>query len=152
WLENYPNDRFILYSYEIAPESVLIKLVSALTRKIGQNGWTYNDIRRWIQTGAVGTQNMGTGVELREAMEYITAQQHRIEIVYQPDWNVERLAQDARMRSVREGARHLGGILVDYLQIVPPPPVEFENREHAVALTARVMKRLAVTLQTPIVS
>jgi hypothetical protein len=28
----------------------------------------------------------------------------------------------------------------------------FENREHAVALTARVLKRLAVTLQTPIVS
>ena len=38
WLENYPNDRFILYSYEIPAESVLIKLVSSLTRKIGANG------------------------------------------------------------------------------------------------------------------
>ena len=37
WLENYPNDRFILYSYEIPAESVLIKLVSSLTRKIGAN-------------------------------------------------------------------------------------------------------------------
>jgi hypothetical protein len=40
WLESYPNDRFILYSYEIPAESVLIKLVSSLTRKIGANGWT----------------------------------------------------------------------------------------------------------------
>jgi replicative DNA helicase len=152
WLENYPNDRFILYSYEIPAESVLIKLVSSLTRKIGANGWTYSDIRRWIQTGSISGQSMGTIAELKEAMDYISAQQHRIEIVYQPDWNVDRLAQDARMRAVREGARRLGGILVDYLQIVPPPAVEFENREHAVALTARVLKRLAVTVQTPIVS
>ena len=93
---------------------VLIKLVSALTRKIGANGWTYSNIRRWIQTGSIGAQTMGTLAELQQAMDYITAQQHRIEIVYQPDWNVERLAQDARMRAVREGARRLGGILVDY--------------------------------------
>jgi hypothetical protein len=37
---------------------------------------------------------MGTIAELKEAMDYISAQQHRIEIVYQPDWNVDRLAQD----------------------------------------------------------
>ena len=58
WLENYPNDRFILYSYEIPAESVLIKLVSSLTRKIGANGWTYSDIRRWIQTGSISGQSM----------------------------------------------------------------------------------------------
>ena len=152
WLENYPEDRFILYSYEIPAESVFIKLVSALTRKIGVNGWTYNDIRRWVQTGTISAQTMGTMQELQEAMDYISAQQHRIEVIYQPDWNVERLAQDARTRSVREGARRLGGILVDYLQIVPPPAVAYENREHAVALTARALKRLAVGLQAPIVS
>ncbi|MCI0430354.1 MAG: DnaB helicase C-terminal domain-containing protein [Rhodospirillales bacterium] len=152
WLEHYPDERFILYSYEIPTESVFIKLVSALTRKIGVNGWTYNDIRRWVQTGTIGANTMGTLKELQEAMDYVTGQQHRIEVVYQPDWNVERLAQDARMRSVREGARRLGAILVDYLQIVPPPATQYENREHAVALTARVLKRLAVGIQAPIVS
>lgn len=74
WLENYPNDRFILYSYEIPAESVLIKLVSSLTRKIGANGWTYSDIRRWIQTGSISAQSMGTIAELKEAMDYISAQ------------------------------------------------------------------------------
>src|SRR5206468_4119081 len=108
WLENYPDDRFILYSYEIPAESVLIKLVSALTRKIGQHGWTYSDIRRWIQTSTIGAHSMGTVAELQEAMDYVIAQQHRIEVVYEPDLNVERLAQDARMRFGREGSCRLG--------------------------------------------
>ena len=152
WLERYPEDRFVLYSYEVPLESVYVKLLSALTRKLGVNGWTYSDIRKWVQTGSLGAESLGTMQELQQAMDWLRANQSRIEVVYQPDWNVERLAQDARMRAVREGARRLGGILVDYLQIVPPPGVAFENREHAVALTARMMKRLAVSLQTPIVS
>ena len=152
WLEHYPEERFIFYSYEIPAESVFIKLVSALTRKIGVNGWTYNDIRRWVQTGTIGANTMGTIKELQQAIDYVTAQQHRLEVVYQPDWNIEKLTQDARMRSVREGARRLGAILVDYLQIVPPPAVPFENREHAVALIARILKRLAVGVDAPVVS
>ncbi len=152
WLEKYPEDRFVLYSYEVPTESVYVKLISALTRKIGLAGWTYSDIRLWLQTGAVGARTKGTMQELMAAVDYMRANQHRIEVVYQPDWSVERLAQDARMRSVREGARPLGAIVVDYLQIVPPPSVEIENREHAVALTARMLKRLSVGLQVPIVS
>jgi replicative DNA helicase len=152
WLEKYPEERFILYSYEVPEESVYVKLISALTRKNGVNGWTYSDIRLWLQSGSIGARAKGTLQELQAAIDYVRANQNRIEVVYQPDWNVERLGQDARMRAVREGARPLGAIIVDYLQIVPPPDVKFENREHAVALTARMLKRLSVSLQTPIVS
>jgi replicative DNA helicase len=152
WLEKYPEERFILYSYEVPSESVFVKLISALTRKNGVNGWTYSDIRLWLQSGTVSARTKGTLQELQEAIDYVRATQSRIEVIYQPDWNVERLSQDARMRAVREGARPLGAIIVDYLQIVPPPAVQFENREHAVALTARMLKRLSVGLQTAIVS
>ena len=152
WLERYPEDRFIFYSYEVPTESVFVKLLSALTRKLGVNGWTYSDIRKWVQSGVLDSNSLGTMQELQQSMDWLKANQGRIEVVYQPDWNVERLAQDARTRSVREGARRLGGVLIDYLQIVPPPEVAFENREHAVALTARMMKRLSVSLQIPIVS
>ena len=152
WLATYPEERFILYSYEIPVESVLVKLISALTRKNGVHGWSYNDIRRWIQTGTTGADTRGTIQELQAAMDYLRLHQQRIEIVYQPDWNVERLAQDARARSVRNGAGRIGAVLVDYLQILPPPAIAFETREHAVAATARMLKRLAVSLDTPIVS
>ncbi len=152
WLEKYSDDRFILYSYEIPSESVFVKLISALTRKNGASGWTYSDIRGWLQTGTLGERTKGTVPELQQAIDYVRANQSRIEVVYQPDWNAERLAQDARMRAVREGARPLGGVLVDYLQILPPPEVELESREHAVSLSARLLKRLAVGLQIPIVS
>ena len=152
WLETHPEERFLLYSYEIPAESVMVKLVSAVTRRDGQQGWTYNDIRRWLQTGKISADSPGTVQELHAAMEYIRRHEHRIEIVYQPDWSVEKLAQDTRMRSVKEGARRIGAVLVDYLQIVPPPAGSYDNREQAVASTARVLKRLAVGIDAPVVS
>lgn len=56
WLETCPNERFLLYSYEIPGNSVLTKLVSALTRKNGVHGWSYSEIRRWVQTGTIGPE------------------------------------------------------------------------------------------------
>jgi len=152
WLETCPNERFLLYSYEIPTDSVLIKLASALSRKNGLHGWSYSEIRRWIQTGTIGSEALGTLRELQAAMDYLQQRQDRIEVVYQPDWPVDRLAQDARFRASKEGKRPVGAVLVDYLQIVPPPSGGWENRENAVAATARVLKRLAVGLAVPVVS
>jgi replicative DNA helicase len=56
------------------------------------------------------------------------------------------------MRAVKEGGRRIGAVLVDYLQIVPPPPGDYDNPEHAVSWTARVLKRLSVALNAPVVS
>jgi len=65
WLEKYPEERFILYSYEVPDESVYVKLISALTRKNGVNGWTYSDIRLWLQTGSIGARAKGTRFSLK---------------------------------------------------------------------------------------
>ena len=51
WLVRYRNETACLYSFELPPEAVFLKLASALTRRLGGQGWTYYEIRDWLQSG-----------------------------------------------------------------------------------------------------
>jgi replicative DNA helicase len=150
WLENYSDESFVLYSYEIPPTTVAIKLISTLTRKRGGVGWSYHDVRRWVQDGAKPADGKMNENEIREAADLIEQWGKRLSVIYEPERDVIRLADHTRSLAGRVGA--LGGVLVDYVQLVQPPPGRYENREHEVTIVAKELKRLAVEMRTPVVT
>jgi replicative DNA helicase len=150
WIETYPDQRFFLFSYEIPPTAVAIKLLSTLTRKRGGVGWSYHDVRRWLQEGRVAPNSPLKAEEIRESVRIMERWQDRLTILYEPDWNVTKLADYTRSISGHAGA--IGGILVDYVQLVQPPLGRYENREHEVTIVAKELKRLAVETRSPVVT
>ena len=150
WLENYPEESFVLYSYEIPPTTVAIKLISTLTRKRGGVGWSYHDVRQWVQDGTKPADAKINEDEVREAVDLIQRWGKRLSVIYEPEWDVIRLADHTRSLAGRVGA--IGGVLVDYVQLVQPPPGRYENREHEVTIVAKELKRLAVEMLCPVVT
>ena len=150
WLESYPEENFVLYSYEIPPITVAIKLISTLTRKRGGVGWSYHDVRQWLQDGTKPGEAKIDEKEVREAVDLLHRWGKRLNVIYEPDWDVVRLADNTRSLAERVGP--IGGVLVDYVQLVQPPPGRYENREHEVTIVAKELKRLAVEMRCPVLT
>ncbi len=150
WLETSPDQTFLFFSYEIPPEAVLLKLLSATSRKYGAIGWSYHDVRNWVQENHSETLEQLDQAELDVALRLMHEWQKRLIVVYEPDWPVNKLA--AYTRELCERIENLGGIMVDYIQLVTPPPGSYENREHEVAAVARELKRLGVRVDCPVVA
>jgi replicative DNA helicase len=148
WLQNNPNELFLLFSHEIPPEAVAIKLLSILSRKFGAEGWSYHEIRRWAQQGAVPEAQREE--DLVKAFEELRSFQERLVIVYEPDWNATKIAAFAKDLSQKHGG--LGGIMVDYLQLVLPPEGQYESQEQEVTAVAKELKRLGVEIAAPVVA
>jgi DNA primase catalytic core len=149
WLEAHEDETFLLFSYEIPPEAVLLKLASALTRKDGGEGWAYYEIKDWLQ-GRERPGNYPDPKELEEAFKTLRSWEDRLVSVYRPSWDVEALAAYARKVDERRG--NVGAVLVDYLQMVPPPAGDHERRDIEVSAVARTLKRLSVDLAAPVVA
>ena len=145
WMENHTDERFVLFSHEIPPEAAAIKLLSILTRKHGEIGWSYHEIRRWLQDGTTPEEMQDE--EIKRAIELLSSWEDRLTIIYEPDWSVAQIQDAAREIADRIG--RIDGIMVDYLQLVPPPPGVYEKREHEVSAVAKELKRLAVEMQCP---
>lgn len=150
WLESHPSESFILYSHEVPAESVMIKLLCMFTRSKGARGWSYNEMREWLHTTG-GTVPRGLeSKDAQRAVERLSEFQKRLFVIYQPDWNTLELARSVGAIAHKTGT--IGGIFVDYLQLVPGPPGHYENREHEVSVVAKQLKRLAVETRCPLVA
>lgn len=148
WLDTYPDEYFVFFTYEVPPEAMLMKMMAALSRKLGSNGLSYHEVRRWIQGAASQVIDKDDEEKLRAAIDIVHGWEDHLIIVYDPEMPVDQLAQ--RSREIRSEVDGIGAILVDYLQLVPPPPGEHDTREYEVGLIARHMKRLAVNLDCPV--
>lgn len=148
WLESYPTETFIFYSYEIPPEAILIKLASAVTRKQGGKGWTYYGIKSCLRR--YEDYPMKGRKELEAAFDALRGWEERLITVYRPTWTVEDLAAHARKVADRTGG--IGGVLVDYIQLVPVAPGEHERPELEALAVSRRLKLLAVDLACPVVA
>ncbi len=150
WLDAYPEQSFLVYSYELPKEAIMLRLLSILTRRQGTVGWSYRDIQRCLQ-GASGPLRDGLDVEeLHRAVHTLKGWEQRLVTVYQPDWNVLEVTKYAR--TVHERIPTLGAVLIDYLQLIDPPPGQYDGHELEVAITARHLKRLAVHIDCPVVT
>jgi replicative DNA helicase len=148
WLARYTKDRFCFFSYELPPEAVLLKLASCLTRRNGGRGWTYYEIRDWLQ-GIERVSGYPDPLELEQALDQLRQAQDRLHVIYRPEWSVSELCAAA----LKVGERGpVGGVLVDYLQLVPPPAGQYDRRDIEVSQVARRLKALAVELSCPVVA
>ena len=139
-----------MFSYELPKEAILLRMLSILIRRQGTVGWSYSDIQRSLQ-GSTGSLRNGLDVEeLHNAVHTLKDWEKRLVAVYQPDWNVLELTKYAR--TVCEHMPALGGVFVDYLQLIDPPPGQYDGHELEVAITARHLKRLAVHIDYPVVA
>lgn len=150
WLDAYPEETLVLFSYEMPPESILLRLLAVLTRKRGASGWPYHAIRARLSGMDPAAYEGLDEDELQHAIRALEAWEKRLAVIYQPDWNVDKLMQVSREMAGR--VDRLGAVLVDYLQLVGPPPGSYENRESEVAVVARHLKRLAVKLDVPVIA
>jgi replicative DNA helicase len=88
--------------------------------------------------------------EIEEAIKTLSRWQKRLIIHYQPSWNVLDVEKSAR--ELQGAGRKIGGIFVDYIQLVAPPPGSYESLEHEVTATAKHLKRLGVDLSCPVIA
>ena len=61
-------------------------------------------------------------------------------------------AKARRLAALAEGGHGLDLIIVDYLQMMEPPPGRMENRQLAVAEISRGLKRLAKEIHVPVIA
>lgn len=148
WLEKHGDEYYILFSHEIPQEAVAVKLLSILTRRHGGLGWSFHQIRSWAQTGVV-PKNLDKQ-EIENAIKHLARWQKNLYIFYRPEWNVLEVVRQAR--ALADSKPNLGGIMVDYLQLVPPPPGQYESLEHEVSTTAKHIKQLGVELACPMIA
>lgn len=151
WLENYPDETFVLVSHEVPVQAVVIKLLSILTRRLGRAGWSYNDLRGLLQGGgkvapAAGLDPNDVGAALAKLREL----EGRLRVVYEPSWTVEEV--DRYLKSVA-AATKVGGVFLDYLQLVAGPRgTQYESRDHEISTAAKHLKRTAVDIAAPMIA
>lgn len=150
WLETAPSESFILFSYEIPPEGIFMRMLAAMTRKHNMTGWSYHDVRQWIQSDGQSFSDALDDSGMVWALDRLTEWEKRIEIVYRPEWTARDLAQHCADWCDR--THRPGGVFLDYLQLVAPPPGTYDTRAAENDAVARVLKRLAVSLNCPVVA
>src|SRR3546814_412915 len=127
WLETYTDQSFVLFSYEIPPTAVVLKLISMLTRKHGNAGWSYHEVRRWVQEDGQAAEWLDRQ-ELAKALERMTALEQRLIVIYEPDWPVTKIAATAK--DMLRGGPPNGPVSVDYHHLAPPPPGPYPRLDH----------------------
>jgi replicative DNA helicase len=148
WLEAYPDETFVLISHEVPVEAVVIKLLSILTRRLGRAGWSYNDLRATLQNKSKAAPEGLDAGDVAAALGKLAELESRLRVVYQPDWTVEDVS--TYLKSVAAEGRKIGGVFVDYLQLIPAPMgLKYESRDHEISTAAKYLKRTAVEIGAP---
>lgn len=148
WLEDWPDETFLFYSFEVPTDALLVKMLCAIMRRDFGATWPYYVVRDAI-AGTGDRPGPGPDPEmLQSALAKCRSWSERLVSVYQPGWNVEELCDHAHEAA---RGRRIGALVVDYLQLIAPPP-ELDRPELAVAFVARRMKQLSVQLACPVVT
>ena len=149
WMRNHPQETFLFASYELPPESILLKLASTLTRNGGGQGWSYYEIRDYLQEKPKDG-GYPPPEELDQALETLRSWEPRFALAYRPTWDVHCLASYARNCHAR--AQGLGGVLIDYLQLIPAATQDLSRRDMEISAVARGLKALAIELDCPVIT
>lgn len=156
WLKAAETERreevLVFYSQEEPEVRVYHRLLSVLSATEG-NGWTVAEVRDFLRGGFVSRGPdynwIGTRDTLEKARETLRKWEDLFIVVFRPSWTVEELEAHARDLATH---RNVGGVLVDYLQRIPPPAGRYERRDIEVSTVARRLKALAVDLNAPVIT
>ena len=148
WLLAESDEHFLLFSYELPKEAICLKLASTLSRHISEQAWSYNEIVDCLQDRE-RAQHFPPIATLEQALDKLRNFERRLHVVYKPRWDVDELCAHANSVALKIP---LGAILVDYLQLIPPPNERIERRDLEVSLVSRRLKSLSVALSCPVVA
>lgn len=154
WLQplaTAPGDELIvLYSAEEPELRIYHRLLAMLTAD-ASTGWTVSQIRDFLRSsysrGADYT--WPDPALLKSAREFLQNIERHLLIVYRPDWSIEEIESHAR---ALHKTRPIGGVLVDYLQRIPPPSGRFDRRDQEVSAIGRRLKALSVDVSAPVIT
>lgn len=153
WIRQEEEERgevFLFYSAEEPDTRIFHRLLAALTGiENPREGWGTNQVRDYFRGREPEGGWYGRPHHLKEARELLQSLEGRLQVIHRPMWNVDELAAHARQVS---RARPVAGVLVDYLQRIPPPPTEHDRRDIAVSATARRLKALAEEVSAPVLA
>ena len=150
WLDNYPQETFVLVSHEVPVEAVAVKLLSILTRRLGRAGWSYNELRAHLHDRTKAAPHGLDPADVTAALAKLREVEGRLRVVYEPEWTVEDV--DRYLKSVAGAVPKIGGVFVDYLQLVAGPrDLRYESRDHEISTAAKHLKRTAVEIAAPMV-
>lgn len=149
WLQADSHENYLLFSYELPKEAICLKLTSTLTREISDEGWSYNEIVDYLQQKE-RANNYPNILVLERAFDLLRSFESRLHVVYKPSLNVDDLCSYAKSYVLSNGP--LGAILVDYLQLIPPPQMRVERRDLEVSFVSRGLKGLSVALSCPVIA
>jgi replicative DNA helicase len=137
---------FLFYSMEEPEIRLYHRLLSLLTARQGK-GWTIHQIEDYLgaRQNSLFEQPLET---LDAARQRLRSWEECLQIIYQPDWNVEELK--ACVEKLAE-SRKVSAILVDHLHL---PLLSEKRKRHDLParLLAHRLKTLAVQLSCPVVS
>jgi len=140
----------VFYSHEEPEVRVFHRLLALQTaREDPSSAWTVNEVRDYLREGLRARANWPNPQVLEAAKEELEAMEGRLLVVYRPSWTVDEIA--AHAKALQERA-NVGGVLVDYLQRIPPPAGgRYDRRDIEVSAVARRLKSLAVEVEAPVV-
>lgn len=148
WLEHYTEERFLYYTYEIPIDALLLKMAALVIRKQTGTTWSFYELREFVRKGTVPEGLSADDVQ--QALDTVKQWEHRLTPVYIPDLSADQLSEHAQQAKATAG--NIGGVLVDYVQLVPAPPGRYERRDVEVSAVARTLKRLSVNIACPVVA
>lgn len=142
-----PDAVTVFYSLEEPELRIFHRLVSLYSHEHGA-AWSSSEVRDFHHDRS---RTSWPGVGAREkALETLRRQSEgRLFVVHRSSWTVADL--ETHLRTLAHG-RPIAGVLVDYLQRLPPEPGRYDRRDLEVSAVARRLKGLAVDLHVPIVT
>jgi replicative DNA helicase len=144
-----PEEIVLCYTLE-EPEVRIYHRVLTLWSVEAGDGWMVNEVRDYLRGGGrlVPTDGRRNKETIEAAKAQLRRWENRLQIIYRPLWTIDQLIAHARDVAQR---RRIGGILIDYLQRIPPPTGKLERRDLEVSVIGRRLKALAVDIAAPVV-
>jgi len=135
------SKRFVMYSLEEARIRIFSRILSIDTKKNSDHPLAVNEILPHVR------DTKGDLPKLNDAMAKLESFGERLKVISKPSWTAERITKHAKELAQRQA---IGAIFIDYLQRIPYSRKE-DRRDIELSLTGRVLKKLAIELNTPVI-
>lgn len=144
WLEQSPEQRFFYYSLEMTPLQSAARLLSMI---VAQGGVSISSSQalRFLRA-----QTTPLPAPLTAAIARLGQLEKNLSFVYEPLWDVERLAADVLVK----GGKDVGAIFVDSITAlsVGPEQARQDRRDLELSHISRRLKEIAVRLNCPVIT
>lgn len=145
----HPDRTFILFSHEVPVHFVIARMVPTFVHR-------HHGVRLDSKTDVILKLNQrladGSSALPPQALSAIHqfggfGSMGRLIVVYEPHWNADEVR--SFVQRVRDDGRHIGGVFIDYAEMVPPLDAS-AVREQQIGQTVHALRLMANELAVPV--